>query len=338
MTKKTEIDYLKEFLNSNCTNYGVFEKLCKNNPNLTIYLCIGTERLNKVFETIKTIQNPREQYNYLINNQPSINESEEIFIKAVDYLAEYLKPYIKYHAFKLVNAYGDMSDYVQDLYQKLYYMTNFYKDRWFHINELKKSTKVKWRLMKYKEFSYIARATISGERRLKAYKFAKTPEASINKISLNQSAYTNPTELNDKSIKREDLLCQNYEEKDECNYNNMINKACYYAKTLERGKYAKKLTEMLHDTQIKGNKIENTLLKVCLYKAGFVNSSKLLNFINELSDKYKEKFGISQTLLNKHIDDNIEYVASLNRLAINRVDCIYEYRDRLIEEAKNSKF
>lgn len=301
MSKKTELELFQEFVNSNYTNMKLFTKLCKQNMNLTAYLCIDSSDLQDYFTQIQQIPNIKDQYNYLIEKQPIINSSEDVYEKAVNILTEYLKKYVNYHAYKLVNAQGDLNDYIQDLYQKFFYMTNFYKERWFHSQDLKKATKVKWKPMQYKEFSYIARATIAGERRLKAFKFANDPEASANKISLSQLAYTKNT--SNKSLKREDLVTQADNLDEQSDYHNLLNNINKYCATIDDGKYVKKIQSMIANKNIKGSKNENIVLKVCLYKAGITDHLKLLTFIKNLSNKYKEKFGISEVLLKKQIEN-----------------------------------
>ena len=332
MSKKTEIELFQEFINSDYTNMNIFTKLCKNNMNLTGYICINKDELNKYLENIKTLPTAKDQYDYLINNQPIINGDEQTYNKAVLILTEYLKKYINYHAFKLINAQGDINDYIPDLYQKFFYMTNFYKDRWFHSNELKKATKVKWKPMQYKEFSYIARATIAGERRLKAFKFANNPEASTNKISLSQLAYNKVS--SNKSIKREDLVTQADDLDDQTDYKNLLENINKYCTSIDDSKYVKKIQAMLTNKNIKGSKNENIILKVCLYKAGITNHLKLLTFINNLSTKYKEKFGISQALLKKQIEQAKKNYQKQIRLEKQLQQAYTEYYDRQVETNK----
>lgn len=334
MSKKTELEIFQEFVNSDYTNINMFKKLCKQNMNLTAYLCISKEDLQTYFTKIKKLPTVKEQYEYLIDKQPIINSTEEVYLKAIDILTDYLKKYINYHAFKLINAQGDINDYIQDLYQKFFYMANFYKDRWFHSHELKKATKVKWKPMTYKEFSYIARATIAGERRLKAYKFAHNPEASSNKISLSQLAYNKVT--SNKSVKREDLVTQLDTLDEQVDYQTLLQSVNKYCSQIDDGKYVKKIQMMLTNKNIKGSKNENIVLKVCLYKAGITNHLRLLTFINNLSTKYKEKFGISQVLLKKQIKEAEKQQVIKQRLIKQYEQEVKDYYDNMDLDLNNN--
>lgn len=329
MSKKNELELLQKYIDSNYSDYNTFTKLCKFNLNLTGYLCISKEELTEVCNKLSSLKtdNVKDKYEYLVENQPIINSTVQIYEEAVKLLTDYLKKYVNYHAYKLINAQGDIEDYIQDLYQKFFYMTNFYKIRWFEPNTLKKATKVKWKPMTYKEFSYIARATIAGERRLKAYKFAINPEATTNKISLSQLAYSK-TPADNKSLKREDLIETSETLVSACEYSSLIQRISEQADAIDGGKYSEKIKSMLFDNQVKGNKLENVIFKVCLYKGGVTNSLKLLNFINSLSTKYKEKFGISQTLLENQISEANMNEITISNLAQVRTDEYYEWRER----------
>ena len=52
----------------------------------------------------------------------------------------------------MANAWGDQEDWISHFLVKYYYFSNFYRDRWFFPENLKKATKVKKTYKKYSDF------------------------------------------------------------------------------------------------------------------------------------------------------------------------------------------
>lgn len=296
------LNFIRQYQGTGCQDYSLFESACQGDQNLKGYLCIPKEKTEKILKKVRKMTDYKEIYNFLVQNQPCINKTVEIFDVATKLVALDLETYVTYYAYKLVNAFGSLEDYQHDLYAKFYYMVNFYKDRWFFKSTLAKKTKVKWKPMLYKDFLHLARATVSSEKRLKAYKFRTNPEASTNKISLDQvitfkgsnnqeghKLYLLDTITSQESVSLDDHL----------DYITLTNKVRDFVRTYEDGKYLDIVEKLLIDSRTESTKVEKTVFKVALYKAGLWKSEKILKFIDNLSQKYKEKFGISQYLLEK---------------------------------------
>lgn len=305
MAKKENIILLEKFIESKFKDMEIFKELCLNDINLKGYLCAPEKLWIKNLKAIKKLDTAKEMLNYLIDNQPCINKTVESFDAAIKLLAGDIENYVTFYAYKLVNAFGSVEDYTQDLYAKYYYMVNFYRTRWFFKKTLNKSTRVKWKPMTYKEFSYLAKATVASEKRLKAYKFRTNPEATTNKISLDQYIGTSKT-IDGKEARVGDFLVDSLNTNEtllmDVHYKFIIRKALEFVSSYENGKYTEKISQLLLNPSLPASKIEKILLKVSLYKAGLNESLKVLKFIDTLSGKYKEKFGISQALLNRQIE------------------------------------
>ena len=342
MSKKNTIELLKLLSQSNYTDKDLWIKLSNSDINLKIYQYLEDDELENVITSLKNISSDSDKINYLIDHQIPCNKNEKIFTATVNDMVNELENYVTYHAFKLINAHGNIEDYKQDLFCKFFYMANFYKDRWFNkdkfiVDKEKNlySTKVVYKPVLYKEFLWLAKATISGERRLKAYKFTKDPESSVNKVSLNQLAYNKKSD--NKKLIKEDLISTDCDVSESTNYRQILQKANSFLDGLDGFECSKKkVKNMLIDNKIKGNKVENILLKVSLYKAGLSESTKVLTFINNLSNKYKERFGISQSLLEKQLIKSKQIDKRTKRLNSQLAQANLEYKSRLLEDKLSS--
>lgn len=301
MAKNTQsLTLIRQFQGTGCLDMSLFESACDKDQNLKGYLCIPQPKLDKVIKKLKKITDYKEMYDYLVDNQPVINKTVDIFDTATKLVALDIETYITFYAYKLINAFGGLDDYQQDLYAKFYYMVNFYRDRWFFRSTLQKKTKVKWKPMYYKDFLHLARATVSSEKRLKAFKFRTNPEASTNKLSLDQ-VVTCKGKTEGRKVYLLDTITAEETSSLEAHieYATLSRKVMDFVNTYENGKYAAIVEKLLVDPKAESTKVEKTVFKVALYKAGLWESEKILKFVDNLSQKYKEKFGISQYLLDK---------------------------------------
>lgn len=338
MAKKDTIELLKLLSQSDYEDEQLWVKLSNSDINLKTYQYLKKEDRAEIITSLKALNSDHERVSYLVNNQIPCNKNKEIFDATVNDMVDELENYVTYHAFKLINAHGSIEDYKQDLFCKFFYMSNFYKDRWFNkdkfiVDKEKNlySTKVVYKPMLYKEFLWLAKATISGERRLKAYKFTKDPESSVNKVSLNQLAYNKKSD--NKRLIKEDLISVDCDAADSTNYRQILQKANAFLDSLDGFDCSKKkVKNMLIDNKIKGNKVENILLKVSLYKAGLSESTKVLTFVNHLSNKYKERFGISQSLLDQQLVRSKQIDKRNKRLNSQLAQADLEYKYRLLED------
>ena len=174
------------FIESGYKDLDLFKKACKDDENLLIYTCLKTDELVPFIEKIKDIEPVESKIKYLkdVKVQPFMNETEERFDICKDSIAAYLKNYIAYNGFVMNNGSGDAEDWTSEFWLKYTKICNFYRDRWFHREKLKKASTVKYNLMLYREFVYICRMSITGERRHQAFLATQHPEASIFKPSL----------------------------------------------------------------------------------------------------------------------------------------------------------
>jgi len=301
MAKNTQsLELIRQFQGTGCVEYHLFEDACMKDQNLKGYLCIPKDKVEKVIKKLKKMTDYKVMYKYLVDNQPCINKTVEMFDLATKFVALDIEAYVTYYAYKLINAFGSLEDYQHDLYAKFYYMVNFYRDRWFFKKTLSKKTKVKWKAMLYKDFLHLARATVSSEKRLKAYKFRLNPEASMTKMSLDQVVTYQGKSDNRKLYILDTIAAEETDSLDDrVDYLTLTNKIRDFAETYENGKYLPAIEKLIIDPKAESSKVEKIVFKVAVYKAGVWRSDKILKFVDNLSRKYKEKFGISQDLINK---------------------------------------
>ncbi len=283
----------KKFVESGYSDKQAFLSACKNDENLLIYTCLTDEELDEIFVKLKEFNNIDDMTSYLVNNQPIMNSDPERFDRCVKSLASFLKGYIEYNGFRLSNANGNYEDWSAEFYLKYVKICNFYRTRWFFPETLEKESTVVYNPMQYKEFLYIVRLSISGDRKHKAFLATQDQEASIFKLSLD-------AKIEDSKGKKSlaDVVPDADRDADhlesQANVNYIISKALTLAK-----KYpdAKKIYDKIKDFYDKQDPIgfdKKTILlgKIFLYKAGLV-SPKILQFVKALSPTYKMRYNIS---------------------------------------------
>ena len=302
MKRTQTIAYLIDFISSEGKDIEALRQACNTNTNLKIYLCLEEDDLLAYAKKFKRIKTPSELLEQMIKKQPSINISVKVYDNVVESVRNDMEQYFKYNGFKMANAWGDQEDWISHFLVKYYYFSNFYRDRWFFPENLKKATKVKKTYKKYSDFLNLARKSITEERKVWARKCAENPEATLRKSSVDTPMFQNNQKITMLDITpnpdvNEDHMFDSYHET-----LSIKRKIMSFAEDYENGKYAKKIQTMLETGECKGKKIELVLLKIFAYKSGVV-TSKSLKFINSLSRTYKEKFGISSALLNKQMRD-----------------------------------
>jgi len=300
MKKTQTVAYLIDFINSNGQNIESLKLACGTNTNLKIYLCLDEEDLISYAKKFKKHKTPADLLDVMIKKQPSINISVEVYDRVVESVRNDMEQYLKYNGFKMANAWEDQDGWVSHFLVKYYYFSNFYRDRWFFPENLKKATKVKKTYKKYSDFLNLARKSITEERKVQARKCAENPEATLRKSSVDTPMFQNNQritmlDITSRQDVSEDQMFDSYHEA-----LSIKRKIMEYAENFEDGKYAKKIQTMLETGECKGKKIELVLLKIFAYKSGIV-TAKSIKFINSLSRTYKEKFGISSALLNKQM-------------------------------------
>jgi len=293
----------KKFVDSDYTDLDAFKKACKGDENLLIYTCLKHDELQEYIEKIKAIPDLNEQIKFLKNNQPPMNETEERFDVCIESIAVYLKNYITYNGFIMNNGSGDAEDWASEFWLKYAKICKFYKDRWFHPENLKKASTVEYHTMLYKEFIYICRMSITGERRHQAFLATQKPEASIFKPSLDFG-------LDNKSNANKSLMDIVTDNKnggenilEDIHAMSIQEKAIELSKKYENGKYAKQIEAFYLAQDASGfDKKVVVLGKIFLYKAGLV-APKTLAFVKSLSNTYKAKFNISNALINRQMSE-----------------------------------
>jgi len=292
----------EKFVKSNYTDFDAFHKACKNDENLLIYTCITRNELLPFIEEIKKIESTEDQIKYLKNNQPAMNETEERYNVCIASIAGYLKNYITYNGFVMNNANGDAEDWTSEFWLKYTKICNFYRDRWFHPETLKRATTVNYNPLLYKEFVYVCRMAITGERRHQAFLATQRVDATLFKPSLDFRVDAKGD--SDKSLM--DVVkdpCSDSEiTQEQTGVAVIIEKALDYAKKYENGKYYKEIEAVYVNQDLAETKDRKVVIlaKIFLYKAGLI-SPRTLSFIKSLSSKYKAKFNISTALVNRQV-------------------------------------
>ena len=273
---------LKKFIESGYTDTQAFLNACRNDEDLLIYTCLKPEELQEIIEKIKPLKTIEETVDYLVNNQPIMNSDPERFDRCIQSLVMYLKGYIEYNGYKLANSNGNYEDQAAEFYLKYVKICNFYRTRWFYPETLKKASTVQYNPMLYKEFLYIIRLSISGDRKHKAFLATQDENASIFKLSLD-------SKIDDgKGEKRLGDVVPD---------------------TQHSIEYAQNMTEVNEKQDPIGFDKKTILLgKIFLYKAGLV-SPKILQFIKSLSSTYKLRYNISQARVNVQIQEQKKIMA-----------------------------
>ena len=298
----------KKFIESGYKDIAAFLGACKNDENLLIYTCLKPDELQKYIDEMKNYSTIEDQMAFLVDNQPIMNETEERFDRCVNSMAKYLKGYIEFNGYKLANAEGDAEDWTAEFWAKYCKICNFYRIRWFHPEALidpetgESKTKVTFNPMQYKEFIYIIRMSISGERKHLAFLATQDGNSSIFRMSLENKLESDKD--NEKTLA--DIL------QDTTTNADTMTEDASLSKTIEK---ALKLCEAYPDAAERIDLIRNfyveqniedhdkktiILGKIFLYKAGLV-SPKILAFIKSLSATYKARYNISAARVNTQI-------------------------------------
>lgn len=294
----------KKFVESGYTDIEAFKKACgKSDENLLIYTCLKDDELLPFIEHMKTIEGLDNQLRYLKDPdvQPTMNATEERYKVCIQSIASFLKNYITYNGFVMNNGSGDAEDWASEFWLKYTKICKFYEDRWFHKERLKKESTVSYNPMLYKEFVYICRMSITGERRHRAFLATQSPDSSIFRPSLDFKLDSNSKNNSDKYLMDvvKDPYTDNNTMVDKTDILEIKRKAIRLSKNYENGKYTKEITRFYSREDTVGfNKKVVILGKIFLYKAG-LRSPKIISFIKSLSATYKAKFNISSALINK---------------------------------------
>lgn len=289
---------LKKFIDSGYENIDLFLGACKNDEDLLIYTCLEPEELQFYIDKMKTFPTVQEQIKYLIENQPFMNETVKRFDKCVKVLASYIKGYICYNGFLMSNGNGDNKDWSSEFWLKYCKICNFYRTRWFFPSELKKKSTVVYNKVLFKEFLYITRRSVSGDRKHKAFLATQDVNASVFKISLDNKV--DPNSDGEKTLA--DVVP---DEKDEnyilslSNVKSIFKRALelcrQYSDGLEHYEEIRDFYEKQDPSNFKSKVV--MLGKIFLYKAGLI-SPKTVSFIKSLSNTNKVKYNISIARLN----------------------------------------
>lgn len=294
---------LKKFIDSGYTDKQAFLNACKNDENLLIYTCLTSSELDEIIQEMKKYETLQEQIDFLVQNQPFMNENVERFNRCCESIINYLKGYIEYNGYRMANGSGSYEDWSSEFYLKFVKICNFYRTRWFYPEKLEKPTSVVFNPMKYCEFVYILRMSLSGERKHRAFLATQDNEASIFKLSLDAKIEdTN----GDKVLG--DLIPDNGQNVNEtfekANLNNIFEKALKLCDEYPDAVKCKDKIADFYDKQdpIGFDKKTLILAKIFLYKAGLV-SPKVLAFIKALSPTYKMRYQISAARVGVQIQE-----------------------------------
>lgn len=297
MKESKTLVYLKSFIESNYDNLDLFKKACHKNINLEIYLCIPEKELIRILQEYKNqgINNAKDLSSRLVNDQPAMNKTLEIYEKATLKIQQNIDNYIKYHGFKMANSAGSAEDWYTEFLIKYWYNVNFYKVRWFFPETLKKESKVKYKMMLYKDFLYQSKAIISNEKRLKAHQAAKKTQDSLFKTSLdkdfkdsNRNLKDTVSDANDMSFKIADFNIFK---------NSILTKI---VKDVRFFSLINKCITILQNDDIKPTTPEGKLVLIMAYLCG-MESLSLYKWIDKLSGRQKAYYGISQVRLKRQI-------------------------------------
>lgn len=298
----------KKFIESGYTNLSLFLSACKDDENLLIYTCLEPEELQEYIKEIQQFKTQEEQLYFLRHNQPHMNATEKRFDKCVKSMAQYLKGYIEYNGYKLANAEGTAEDWSAEFWAKYCKICEFYRMRWFHKDKLEaqgKKTSVPYNKMLYKEFIYIIRMSITGERKHLAFLATLDNNSSIFKTSLESPIESD--KRNEKTVA--DILQDQHINGDtileDTHLKIVIKKALSLCKEYPDAVEKYDLIKDLYYKQNIEDHDKKTIIlsKIFLYKAGLI-SPKILAFIKSLSATYKARYNISANLVNAQIQEN----------------------------------
>lgn len=310
---------LKKFIESGYNDLQAFYNACKNDENLLIYTCLTKEEVLEYIKKMQEFPTIEEQIKFLINNQPIANENVERFDRVTESIANYLKGYIEFNGWKMNNGAASAEDWTAEFWAKYCKICNFYRMRWFFPEKLKKESTVKYTPILYKEFIYLSRRSISGERKHRAFLASLTDKDSIFKVSLDSKIDSTD---NDKTlgevISLEDANTDTLLES--ANVSIIIEKALSLCKEYPDSlPYYDKIKDFYEKMDPTGFDKKTILLgKIFLYKAGLV-STKTLAFIKSLSTTYKARYNISTSRVNTQLQEVKENGRIIRTLHRNRV-------------------
>lgn len=301
--KNGKKSFLVQFVESDYTNFDAFKSLCKDDENLMIYTCLEKNELTDIIKKLKEIPTIEDKLDYLINNQPYMNETEQRYNKCVESITMYLKGYIEYNGWKMANASGDAEDWTNEFWLKFTRLCDFYRVRWFHRDRLSKESKVTYEPKLYKEFIYICRFSITGERKHLGFLATQNKDASLFKTSLDEGL-----DIDGEKKSLADVIKDPVVDADTIISNvstsGIIDKALYLVSQYDEAKmYYDKIKNFYETQELEGvDKKTVTLGKIFLYKAGLV-SPNVVKFMKNLSSTYKAKYNISVARLRKLSND-----------------------------------
>ena len=309
-------EYIKEFLakRSEASNeelQNIFDKMksldildSQMKHLINDYSNMNEDELKEILAKLKNFNSLDAQISYLVANQPAMNETPERFEACVKSMAAYLKGYIEYNGYKLANAEGDAEDWAAEFWAKYCKICDFYRTRWFYPETLTKASTVVHSPLLYKEFIYIVRMSISGERKHLAFLATQDSNSSIFRTSLENKLDSEKDE--DKTLGDiiPDLSNSSDAMLEDTNLSVILEKALELAKQYpDVAPYYNDIKTLYEiqdleiydkekDMSIPLNKKAIQLGKIFLYKAGLV-SPKILAFIKALSATYKARYNIS---------------------------------------------
>lgn len=306
MKESKPLIYLKNFIESDYTDLDMFKKACHKNINLEIYLCIPEKELVRILQAYKEqgINNAKELSSRLVNDQPAMNKTLDIYEKATVRIQQNIDNYIKYHGFKMANSAGSAEDWYTEFLIKYWYNVNFYKTRWFFPETLKKESKVKFKPMLYKDFLYQSKAVISNEKRLKAHQAASKKQDSLFKTSLDKDFKDSNKNLKDTISDSNDMsfLTSEFEV-----FKNRILTEIY--KDSKFSHLFKKVEKMITSEEVKSNTPEGKLILAKCFLLG-LDSPRLIEFVKGMSGRQKAAYGISDSRIRKREEESKKYLTT----------------------------
>lgn len=293
----------KRFVESGYENHQAFLNACKNDENLLIYTCLKKEELQVYIDEMKKFETLDEQLKYLTNNQPPMNETLERFNKATESIAKYLKGYIEFNGFKMANRAQSHEDWTSEFWAKYCKICDFYRTRWFFPEKLKKESTVSYSPILYKEFIYICRLSITGERKHLAYLATQDESSSIFGISIDDLIEGGDNDKTIADVVPDEERDVNYL-LDQANVGKIIHKALQLCKQYpDAEKIVDKIKDFYEKQDVTGFDKKTIMLgKIFLYKAG-LTSPKTLAFIKSLSTTYKARYNISNSRIEAQIKE-----------------------------------
>lgn len=293
----------KKFVESGYLDIQAFLNGCRNDENMLIYTCLKRDELQQYINKMQEFETLDEQIKYLKNNQPAMNATLERFNKCTESIAKYLKGYIEFNGFKMANRCQSYEDWTSEFWAKYCKICEFYRTRWFFPEKLKKESSVVYSPILYKEFVYICRLSITGERKHLAFLATQDESSSIFNVSIDDLIEGNE---GDKTLG--DVISD--EEHDIGYLTDTINTSKILEKAIEIAKNypdAVKCLDKIKDFYEKQDPMgfdKRTIMlgRIFLYKAGLI-SPKTLAFVKSLSATFKARYHISNALIEAQMQE-----------------------------------